>query len=263
MTKVSTLLATGILGIFLSSAAVAEDPVPQRVQFDPGTTGTTLEGEIRGYDVDRYVLGARAGQVLTVELATEHGGTSFLVYQPGALPGRDAAWGGPTFAGSPGFVGTLEQDGDVLLQVAMERAAARRTETASYTLKAEITGEPSNSGPGSPLEPSPFPMEWDARGSLRCSDGGEEYDRECPFTVKRNSSGATIWVIPPSVEREPAKVAWKELRTLYFDSGEWSTSDRDAGEVSAKRDEKVSDEWHVRVGSAERYQVFDAVIWGG
>lgn len=52
-----------ILGI--ASAATAADDPTQRVVLDPGTNSTTITGTVEGYRSLRYLVGARAGQVLS------------------------------------------------------------------------------------------------------------------------------------------------------------------------------------------------------
>lgn len=58
------IILSAVCGVAMSIAplAFAQDSV--RVQFQPGATGTTLNGTIVGNEYRDYVLGARAGQTM-------------------------------------------------------------------------------------------------------------------------------------------------------------------------------------------------------
>ena len=68
MTKVSRsvvlrwVVAAGL--VFSASQATAQ--AVRRVVFKPGTSGTTIEGSIKGYQDVTYLLSAKAGQKMTV-----------------------------------------------------------------------------------------------------------------------------------------------------------------------------------------------------
>ena len=66
-------------------SAPSSEPVTrtERVQFPAGATGTTLSGRLNGGDAVNYVLGARDGQFLSVNLAPESPDTHFNVFVPG------------------------------------------------------------------------------------------------------------------------------------------------------------------------------------
>ena len=55
----------------------------ERVQFPAGATGTTLGGRLNAGDAVNYVLGARDGQFLTVNLAPQSPDTHFNIFVPG------------------------------------------------------------------------------------------------------------------------------------------------------------------------------------
>lgn len=120
----------GLAAFGLLAPALAQDaPRTERVQFAPGASAKAIAGRIKGYDGVRYLVGAEAGQTLTVTLKSTNASTNFNVTAPGA----DAA----LFVGSTSgkrFSRKLAASGDHVVDVYLMRNAARRGETASYTL---------------------------------------------------------------------------------------------------------------------------------
>jgi hypothetical protein len=57
-------------------------PAYRRVQFKRGTSSTTVSGKASIALPDTYLLGARAGQVMTVQLTAAHKSVRFLVMSP-------------------------------------------------------------------------------------------------------------------------------------------------------------------------------------
>jgi len=236
-----------------------ETPRTERVQFEKGKSEATIKSKIRGYEEADYLLWAGAGQTMDISLVTSHSATYFNVFAPGMKPGRDAAF----FIGETGgkhFNGKLTIPGDYIVQVFMMRSAARRNETAQYTVNVRILGVADRSVK-SP-EPGPWPVDTDASGDLPCSKGGKDLDLHCPFKVKRNSYGATIWAIKPGETRDPKEMQLEDLRTLYFEKldNKVNFSTNDSSKASWERED---DNWIVTVGEHERYWILDAVIYGG
>ena len=215
----------------------------QRVQFKPGDATATVDGTITGYEAVDYLLGASAGQTMSVTMMTDHGAAYFNVLPPDSEDEAD-------FVGSSegnSFVGRLDLDGDWRVRVYMMRSAARRGETAVFKMKMGISGSPD---PEAARERNDFgPREWDARGDLGCAVGGAPMQpRACPFKVLRYESGGTVFVVPPG---------GGPVRILYFESGTWSTDSAAKVKVS-KRD----DMWTLAV-EGETYELPDAVLTGG
>ena len=234
------------LALLAALVVSADDEVrSQRVEFAAGESGTRLEGAITGYATIDYVVNARAGQTLSVSLATDHGGNAFNLIPPDA--DNEAVFIGTT-AGNH-YSGRLDLDGDWKIRVYLVRAAARRGETAEYALEIAVTGE---AEPALAREANDFgPREWDARGRLGCAIGGQPMQTAaCPFKVVRYryEDGATIFVLAPGSGKE---------RLLYFLNGEWSTDSAAPVEVHRR-----ADLWSLVV-SDEAYEVPDAVIHGG
>jgi hypothetical protein len=247
-----TFLFLALLGLCAGPAAASEDTRTERVQFERGADGATLKGRIKGYGTAHYLLGAKAGQSMTVVLTTDNSASYFNVFAPGAKPGRDAAM----FIGSTKgnrYQGELPADGDYLIQVYMMRSAARRDEVANYSLTVKIEGAgAATTGAATKTvgDAIDWPRDTDASGHLPCSAGEPGFKRECPFRVRRNRYGATVWTFKPG--------SAKDLRVLYFESDAFSTDD------ATKLDwNRRSDNWWVGAGGREFYLIPDAVIRGG
>lgn len=103
------------------------------VQFAPGTSGASYSGTIRGSDTAEYRLGARAGQTMTVALRARNPSAYFNVTAQGS---DTAIFVGQTSGND--FSGVLPANGTYIVQVYLVRAAARRNETADYTIDFRI-----------------------------------------------------------------------------------------------------------------------------
>lgn len=114
-------------------AAEAIRKVP--VYFKKGASQASIKDHIKGRQTIDYVLRAQAEQTITVNLETSNPSAYFNVLPPGS---QDAIFTGQV-AGSH-FEGKLPKDGDYSIRVYLIRAAARRNESAKYTLTVKITG---------------------------------------------------------------------------------------------------------------------------
>lgn len=130
------------LGLFLFIWLAAALPAlagaeirQERVHFKAGTSGTTIKGHIAGRDDIDYLLGAKAGQRMTVELHADNAQAYFNVLPPGS---EEAIFVG-SLSGNR-FEGTLPASGDYRVRVYLMRAAARRDEQAHFSLKLQIGG---------------------------------------------------------------------------------------------------------------------------
>ncbi|HKE92810.1 MAG TPA: MliC family protein [Povalibacter sp.] len=105
------------------------------VEWQPGAPGVTLTGTIKGYQSVDYRVHASAGQSLTVDFKTSNGLAYFNVLPPGSSD--DAIFVGSTSGNS--FTSSLAAGGVYTLRVYLMRSAARRDETANYTLDLKIS----------------------------------------------------------------------------------------------------------------------------
>jgi hypothetical protein len=186
---------------------------------------------------------------MSVKLTTRNTANYFNVLPPGS---NDVA----IFVGSTGgneWTGQLAADGEYTIRVYLTRSAARRNESASYTLSVGITGGATAShalgeAPASDAGVKGTP--YHATGQVPCSTGAAPPgSAQCEFGVIRGKPGnAEVHVTPPG----------GITRVLTFVG---STVSSDAGtRVTASQS---GDSWLVDVNDYEHYRIPDAVISGG
>lgn len=117
------------LAILASSPAAADEVRRETVRFDRGTSGTTINGSIQGQDSIQYILGVQAGQRLSVQLDTDNASNYFNITAPGA----SAALYNSSIDGNGTSV-VIPSSGNYQIDVYLMRNAARRGETARYSL---------------------------------------------------------------------------------------------------------------------------------
>ena len=134
-TRVTACLVSALL--FQGSAGLAQDREirTERIRFAAGSTGTTLHGTITGYEIVDYIVGAEAGQTMIVNMITASSANYFNLMAPGET--EIAVFNGSIDENA--YVGRLPESGDYTIRVYQMRSAARRQETAEYTLSVEIT----------------------------------------------------------------------------------------------------------------------------
>ena len=143
--------AGGALAVLIATAALAQEPTGtaaaapagapagelagQRLDVVPNANETVAEGVLSGFATVRYLVDAGAGQELRVSLEADNPQTAFNVLAPGAAtPLFNGARKGRSF-GQP-----LTASGSYAIEVYLSRAAARRSEAASYTLTVSVNG---------------------------------------------------------------------------------------------------------------------------
>ena len=131
MIRYAALAASALvaLGAVVAPAVAQDHGRTERVQFARGASSATLQGNVHGYDSVDYVVGARRGQTLTVNMRTTNASAYFNVLPPG---GGDAALDGA--ANVVNWRGALPASGDYVVRVYLMRNPARRDEHANYTL---------------------------------------------------------------------------------------------------------------------------------
>jgi hypothetical protein len=124
-----------LAGLFALPAVAIET---RPIHFAKGASSATLKGSLKGDQIIDYTLRANAGQTMSVGLKTSNLANYFNVLPPGS---KDVA----VFVGSTSgneWTGPPAADGDYTIRVYLMRSAARRNETARYTLTVGITGNP-------------------------------------------------------------------------------------------------------------------------
>lgn len=121
-----------IAALFLmigGTPAMADDARRETVRFAAGTSGTTINSKVKGYDSIQYSLGVRAGQKMSVQLDSSNASLYFNITAPGA---SEALYIG-SIDGNATTV-TIPSSGNYVIDVYLMRNAARRGETATYAL---------------------------------------------------------------------------------------------------------------------------------
>jgi hypothetical protein len=118
-----------ILAMLAAGPAIADDVRRETVHFSAGTSGSTINAQLKGYQSVEYTLGVTAGQKLSVQLDSSNSSLYFNVVAPGA----DAALYNSSIDGN-GTTITIPSSGNYAIQVYLMRNAARRGEAANYAL---------------------------------------------------------------------------------------------------------------------------------
>src|SRR5260370_36494829 len=116
------------VAIILSSlVSVAAQSNPQRIRFARGHSSTTIRGRIAGFDTKDYVVGASAGQEMTLRLKSSNPGAFFVIY---TINGRAT-----DMIETTEWSQRLSESGEDLLRVLMIRSAVRRNDVlVHYTV---------------------------------------------------------------------------------------------------------------------------------
>lgn len=230
------------VNVSIAAAGIQSKPV----QFAKGHSSATIQGTIKGDQTIDYTLRAKAGQTMSVMLKTGNDANYFNVLPPGS---NDVA----IFVGSINgnqWSGTLPADGEYKLRVYLMRSAARRNETANYTLTVGITGTPKAAEFGNaPASDAKIPgTPYHATGPLPCRMG-QDKPMQCEFGVTRGKPGnAEVHITPPG--------GLKRVLTFMGDKVATSPGEK----IKAV---KQGYEWSVEVNDYEHYTIPEAVISGG
>jgi hypothetical protein len=242
----AALIALAALSPTTAAAAAESGPHRQAVQFAKGASSAQLRGTIRGDgDVD-YTVNARAGQTLAVKLQSTNASLYFNINPPGSA---DVSMFIGNLQGQEAKV-MLPADGTYVVRVYLMRNAARRNESAAYTLDVAVTGQAL----------APLPAAQDARvagtrfhamATVACQTLGAEVGASCKAGVIRRGRDGTA-----TVELRGAN---GQVRNVLFVKGQPVASDSAQPMTSSRQGDLVT----VRFGSDERYEVPAALLSGG
>jgi hypothetical protein len=226
----------------------------ERIEFEAGATGTRIQGSITGYGIVDYRLGARAGQTMVVNMTTSSGANYFNVLAPGET--EVAFFNGSINANA--YAGRLSESGDYTIRVYQMRSAARRQETARYTLNVEITsadhGERGNVEAQPPTDALVPGTGFHATGNIPCARWAGQPMGSCLFGVVREGDGSGT-----------VTVSWPDggNRVLFFENATPVDFDRSEADGSAGMTvAQEADLYFVRIGD-ERFEIPEAVLTGG
>ncbi|MEY4983403.1 MAG: hypothetical protein RIR62_1669 [Pseudomonadota bacterium] len=119
----------------LQATPLLAETVTRQVAFPAGSNGATFTATLEGDETLRYMLDARAGQRMTVDMTTTNASAYFNISAPGATEALHIG----SVAGNS-FDGILPAGGSYAVDVYLMRNAARRGETADITIAFRITG---------------------------------------------------------------------------------------------------------------------------
>lgn len=242
------LALTMVWVLFLgSSLSFAAEPIKaQQIRFTVGASSASVKGSISGDKIVDYKLRARSGQTMSVKLKSNSTSNYFNVLPPGS---ESAVFIGSTSGNE--WTGTLTADGEYTVRVYLMRSAARRHESAKYTLTVGITG--GSAGVVSSHDAKVAGTPYHATGNIPCSTAAGQPTGSCSFGVTREGNGSGMVTVTKPDGR---------TRTIFFKKGKatgYDQSQADIGKFSAKKQGDLS---VIHIGQ-ERYEIPDAVIWGG
>ena len=113
----------------LALSSLFAQGVKKKIQFERGSSSATVKGAVVRGDSDRYYLGARKGQTMSVKITSEEDNAVFQVYLPGEQETLSGAGEGDD---AKDWSGELPRDADYVIVVGGTRG------NATYTLKVSI-----------------------------------------------------------------------------------------------------------------------------
>ncbi|WP_374662134.1 hypothetical protein [Inhella sp.] len=240
------LLFAACLHAAIASAAPASPSVKAHdIQFAPGTSRAEVSGAVKGYESQDFRLMAAAGQTLQVNLKSRKGALQFNVISPGS---NEAMFIGETAGSKASLV--LPMDGVYTIRTYLMRSAARRNESAPFSLAVSATGAPLPALPGAQdakVSGTPF----HATASLRCKPPYGAAVTQCEAGVIRRGHDGTATV----EVRGPNQL----LRQILLVKGR-AVASNVALKIDSKRE---GDTVVVDIDGQERYVLPDAFLSGG
>jgi len=241
------------VALIVAAPVLAEDQIRQeRVKFAPGATSATVKATIKGRKTIDYVLGAAAGQTMSVSLQSSNLSNYFNVLAPGSQ--GEAIFIGSTSGNE--FAGPVAAAGDYTVRVYLMRSAARRNESANYTITFRIASGPAGTAPASDARVKGTP--YHATGMVPCSISPDpKRSAQCGFGVIRGARGnADVYLAPPGYDvTDPSATR----RVLKFTGSTVTATDPNL----RLKAQKEGDEWSIGIDDREYYVIPDAVIFGG
>ncbi len=249
---VIAVIAVIVVSLLSPMATSARDIRTETIHFAKGRSEATVSDRIQGYAAVDYVLRASAGQSMRVSLQSDNTAAYFNVLPPGSA---DVAMFVGSISGNQ-FSGTLPESGDYTVRVYMMRNAARRNETADYTLTVDITGAATGAAAatshgGDANVPG---TDFNATGILACARVAGQPKGSCRFGVKREAGGnGTITVFWPD----------GGSRVIVYENGTPMSYDQSEADSGARMTVgREGDLFMIRIGE-QRFEFSEAVITGG
>jgi hypothetical protein len=126
--KSKSVASLFLLATLLVGSAFAQG-VKKKIRFAGGDSSATVKGAVIRGERDRYYLGAKKGQTMSVKITSEEDNAVFQVYRPGEAETLSGAGEGDD---AKDWSGELPGDGEYVIVVGGTRG------NASYTLTVSI-----------------------------------------------------------------------------------------------------------------------------
>jgi hypothetical protein len=120
--KIKYLVLSLVISLGFTTIVSAQTKVA--VRFARGSHSASVKGSITGYKYVAYVLGAQAGQNMTVHVTSTNDKAQLVILDP---DNENVEYGD----GVGDYRGTLEKTGNYTVRVLMSRADARRKGAAT------------------------------------------------------------------------------------------------------------------------------------
>lgn len=244
---VSLLVGSSVLAVPVTATA---ESVTERVKFAAGTTSATLKGAVTGYDTHNYLLGASAGQAISVLFSPNNNACYFNLIEPGA----DSAFHRGEINGNE-YAGNLKSSGDYRIEVYLMRSEARRGKTCKFSVTAEISGKSASTPVEDESEDALVPgTEFNATSVLPCARYAGQPMAQCKVGVKREGNGtATVTIFWPDAGN----------RVIFFENGDPARYDESEADGGAKMSAKKNADLYMITIGDQRFEIPEAVIFGG
>lgn len=235
----TVLVLALIASSFIASAQTTKD-----VKLGNGLTSASITDRISGNRFIDYTVSARAGQNLSVSLSSKNSQTYFNVTSARS----QAAMFVGSLSGNK-FGRMVADDGKITVRVYLMRAAARRGEMSTFSLRVSLTGKPLAAlrSSSDALVPG---TRFHASSNVSCKLDAYPKVTDCKAMVVRRGNDGTA-----TVEFRAQKL----VRRVLFVKGKAVASDS----MDAMTAKRVSDNTVLRFGEAEEFTVPDALLTGG
>jgi hypothetical protein len=126
--RISRIVPVFFVGALALSSTLA-DGVKQKIRFAKGSSSATVSGTVVRGDSDRYYVGAKKGQTMSVKITSEEDNAVFQIYLPGEEKALHGAGDGDD---ATNWSGELPADAEYVIVVGGTRG------NATYKLRVEI-----------------------------------------------------------------------------------------------------------------------------
>ena len=126
------LIIRSLVAVFVCSFALSSllaQGVKKKIQFARGSSSATANGTVIRGERDRYYLGAKKGQTMSVKISSEEDNAVFQVYLPGEEEALSGAGDGDD---AKDWSGELPRDAEYVIVVGGTRG------NATYSMKVSI-----------------------------------------------------------------------------------------------------------------------------